>query len=246
MNKKTERPYLILLYRDGSKDASLLQIALFPRTVYFNFHLQLTILPIRVAFLGELPLVLASLLNHIQYTLGNQGAPFEAIGAQILVAIERATALPISGKSTEEEASVAGMQSLFEATEAVGAPLPQADPRLVPLLELETGTIKLDSPFYIRRQSDDEMLQQVSRVGTTTVVKGPRQMGKSSLLARAMAVAQQNQQNALYRDFQFVVAITWRVLKACCNIFVANSLALSKPPQNRMSSGTTRLAPKII
>lgn len=163
----------------------------------FKQH-QLTILPIRVAFLGELPLVLASLLNPIQYTLGNQGAPFEAIGAQILAAIERATALPISGKSTEEEASVAGMQSLFEVTEAVGAPLPQADPRLVPLLELETGTIKLDSPFYIRRQSDDEMLQQVSRVGTTTVVNGPRQMGKSSLLARAMAVAQQNQQKALY------------------------------------------------
>ncbi len=165
---------------------------------------QLTILPIRVAFFGELPLDLASLLNPIQYALWEQGAPFETIGAQILAAIERATALPISGKSNEEEASVAGMQSLFEATEAVGAPLPQADPRLVPRLELETGTIKLDSPFYIRRQSDDEMLQQVSRIGTTTVVKGPRQMGKSSLLARAMAAVQQNQQKALYLDFQFV------------------------------------------
>jgi hypothetical protein len=48
------------------------------------------------------------------------------------------------------------------------------------------------------------MLQQISRVGTTTVVKGPRQMGKSSLLARAMATVQQNQQKALYLDFQFV------------------------------------------
>jgi hypothetical protein len=144
------------------------------------------------------------LLNPIQYALWEQGKPFETIGAQILAAIDSSTALPIPGKSNEDAPSAAGMQSLFEATEAVGAPLPQADPRLVPLLELETGTIKLDSPFYIRRQSDDEMLQQISRIGTTTVVKGPRQMGKSSLLARAMAAAQQNQQKALYLDFQFV------------------------------------------
>lgn len=165
---------------------------------------QLTILPIRVAFLGELPLDLACLLNPIQYAFWEQNTPFERIGAQILAAIERATALPIPGKSNEDVPSIAGMQSLFEATEAVGAPLPQADLRLVPLLELETGTIKLDSPFYILRQTDAEMLQQLSRAGTTTVVKGPRQMGKNSLLARAMAAAQQNQQKALYLDFQFV------------------------------------------
>lgn len=163
---------------------------------------RLTILPIRVAFLGELPLDLACLLNPIQYTLWNHGEPFDGIAAQIFAAIEHTTTLPISGKSNDAAPSIAGVQSLFEATEAIGAPLPQADPRFVPTLE--TGTLKLDSPFYVQRRADAEIRPLVVSAGATVVVNGPRQIGKSSLLARARGHANAGGVKTCYLDFQLL------------------------------------------
>lgn len=166
---------------------------------------KLTILPIRVAFFGALPYDLAAYLDKIQYALWNEGEAFETIASQILAAMEKFAALPHQAP-TDEVASAEAVQSLFAATDAIGAPLPQADPRLVPQLALETGTMQLESPFYIQRASDAAMQQQIRRRGDTTVVKGTRQMGKSSLLARAFAMAQQQQHKAFYFDLQFLEA----------------------------------------
>jgi len=166
---------------------------------------KLTILPIRVAFLGALPYGPIAYLDETQYALWNEGEAFETIAAQILAAMEKFAALPHQAPA-DEEARAEAVQNLFAATDAIGAPLPQADPRLVPQLVLETGTMQLDSPFYIRRASDAAMQQQIHRVGDTTVVKGARQMGKSSLLARALSMAQQNRQQAVYFDLQFLEA----------------------------------------
>ena len=156
-----------------------------------------TILPVRVAFAGELPYDLGSYLDLIQYALWEPTVTFEIIGEQILSAIEKSTALPNQGKSDKKDVSESGIRVLADATEKAGAPLPAADPRL-------TGTVRLDSPFYIRRKADTELEDQVQLQGTTTVIKGPRQMGKSSLLARVNAVAKINKQKALYLDFQLI------------------------------------------
>ena len=58
-------------------------------------------------------------------------------------------------------------------------PLPVAD------LELPSGTMPLDSKFYIRREPwDTRCLQEIENRGGLVRVKAPRQMGKTSLLAR--------------------------------------------------------------
>ena len=58
-------------------------------------------------------------------------------------------------------------------------PLPVAD------LELPSGTMPLDSAFYIRREPlDMRCLQEIENRGGLVRVKAPRQMGKTSLLAR--------------------------------------------------------------
>jgi predicted AAA+ superfamily ATPase len=44
------------------------------------------------------------------------------------------------------------------------------------------------SPFYIERETDHEAMQALCEItGVTVTIKGPRQMGKSSLLNRLMA-----------------------------------------------------------
>ncbi|MEO1396244.1 MAG: AAA-like domain-containing protein [Cyanobacteria bacterium J06634_5] len=58
-------------------------------------------------------------------------------------------------------------------------PLPVAD------LELPSGTMPLDSAFYIRREPwDTRCLQEIENRGGLVRVKAPRQMGKTSLLVR--------------------------------------------------------------
>jgi hypothetical protein len=76
--------------------------------------------------------------------------------------------------------------------------LPAADPRL------ETGGLKLDSPVYVRRKSDEIAERLVTQPGETILIKGPRQFGKTSLAARALASAERNHQRTCYVDFQLI------------------------------------------
>jgi hypothetical protein len=168
---------------------------------------DLLILPIRVAFRGELPYDLGAYLDPIQYAIWDKATPYDILGQQIIDAVEKSVPLNTQGKSDDGESSDSGVQGLFDVTEAIGAPLPKADHRLAPLqLKMEKGTLRPNSPFYIQRRADTEIQRQVKGQGTTTVVKGPRQMGKSSLLARVHAEAKQNGQRSCYIDFQLIDA----------------------------------------
>lgn len=159
---------------------------------------QFTILPVRVDFDGELPFDLGAYLDYIQYTRWAPDVSFEKLAGQILKAVKYHESLPIKGKADKDDVSPYGMQILFDATDGIGAPLPTADPRL------NTGAVRLDSPFYVRRKADDEIIQQIHKTGSTTKVKGARQMGKSSLLARAHAEAKKSHYKSFYLDFQLV------------------------------------------
>jgi hypothetical protein len=124
------------------------------------------ILPIRVDFTGELPYDLAAYLDRIQYALWRKEEDFNNISQQVLTAIDRHEQLPLKKEpveSGEEYISAEGLQGLFDVTDAIGAPLPEADPRIIPGVELETGTVKLDSPFYVKRKADREIIEQIQK-----------------------------------------------------------------------------------
>jgi hypothetical protein len=157
---------------------------------------KLSVFPVRVGFSGELPYDLGAYLDLIQYKQWNQGDPWEPICRAILEEMQA----PTTQNETEtcHETSAQGLRLLAEATELRGAPLPSADPRL------ETGAVGPDSPFYIRRAEDGRIASLVPQSGVTILIKGPRQVGKTSLLARAQALARQTGHRTLYLDFQLV------------------------------------------
>ncbi len=157
-----------------------------------------TIIAIRLDYDGSLPFDLAAYLYRIQYMKWKPGDDFNKIAQQVLALVGGGSILE---RREDEPGSVHTVNRLFEVSEKLGAPLPSADYRL-PRIEMETGTITLESPFYVRRESDDEMEKQLEKTGTTTIIKGARQMGKSSLLARARAQAISRGQRVFYFDFQ--------------------------------------------
>jgi hypothetical protein len=155
---------------------------------------RMRILPIRAGFDGALPYDLASYLNPIQYAFWRPGSPFDEICGQIVAPVDKAAALPLTTPAGEDSSVLDG-----ESVPDGPAPLPSADPRIV----METGTVRLSSPFYVVRRSDELMERALGRdEGATLVVKGVRQSGKSSLLARAHALSHKLGRRSIYVDFQ--------------------------------------------
>lgn len=150
------------------------------------------IFPVRLGYEGAFPYDLAAYLDLIEWRLWKPNEPFAPICAAIL------DGLAESPTKNGLEPSAEALRRLNEVTELRGAPLPSADPRL------ETGALQLNSPFYVRRIHDEKVEGLVQQNGETVLIKGPRQVGKTSLAARARAAATRNGQKSCYIDFQLL------------------------------------------
>jgi DNA-binding winged helix-turn-helix (wHTH) protein len=68
--------------------------------------------------------------------------------------------------------------------------------------EFPGGAMPLHSQLYIRRSTDDEFLTAIGRRDSIVLVKGARQVGKSSLLARGLQQAREAGAVVVLTDFQ--------------------------------------------
>jgi DNA-binding winged helix-turn-helix (wHTH) protein len=64
------------------------------------------------------------------------------------------------------------------------------------------GAVGLDSQYYIERTTDAEFSAALQRKDSLVLVKGARQVGKTSLLARGLQQARQSGAKVLITDFQ--------------------------------------------
>jgi hypothetical protein len=69
-------------------------------------------------------------------------------------------------------------------------------------LETAGGAVPLDSPFYVPRPADDELSVAIARGDGIILVKGARQMGKTSLLARGLQQARRGLARVVLTDLQ--------------------------------------------
>lgn len=72
--------------------------------------------------------------------------------------------------------------------------------------EPEGGAVPLDSTFYIVRTTDSAFETAVARRDSIVLVKGARQMGKTSLLARGLKQARQSGARVVLTDLQKLTA----------------------------------------
>ena len=69
-------------------------------------------------------------------------------------------------------------------------------------LEPVGGAVPLDSQFYVVRPADEEFRTAIARQDSVVLVKGARQMGKTSLLARGLQQARDAGAQVILTDFQ--------------------------------------------
>ena len=86
------------------------------------------------------------------------------------------------------------------------------------------GAVPLDSKFYIVRPTDDAFLEAIAQQDSIVLVKGARQMGKTSLLARGLQQARQAGARVVLTDFQTLGAAALESLDALL-LTLAESIA---------------------
>jgi class 3 adenylate cyclase len=99
----------------------------------------------------------------------------------------------------------------------------QGHPKSVPRrVSLETvgGAVPVDSRFYIVRPTDEEFYQALERKDSIILVKGARQMGKSSLMARGLQEMRKAGSKVILTDLQKLNASH---LESVENLFLALS-----------------------
>ena len=144
------------------------------------------ILPVRVNFDGPLPYPLSAYLESIQYASWNRPEDTPALLQELLAAITgQAPASPHAVRT--------------ETVSAATLPPPYAAPLPVP-----GGALDIDDPWYLPRPTDATALSAVKLQGQTLTIKGPRQMGKSSLLMRTVKAALDAGKKVALLDFQLV------------------------------------------
>jgi hypothetical protein len=152
------------------------------------------ILPVRVAFHDPLQYPLSAYLNRIQWAMWESETDTPRLMTELSKAINEEAHLPsptpTPGDSTEE----------------LAAPTALAQPRKLDARRVDSpeGTMDTQSVFYVARPSDDVALNAIQRQGVTITIKGPRQMGKSSLLIRTLEKAIETGKRAVFLDYQLI------------------------------------------
>ncbi|MBC8141440.1 MAG: AAA-like domain-containing protein [Armatimonadetes bacterium] len=105
---------------------------------------------------------------------------------------------PLWESSADDEAMVQHVLAAFTQT-----PKPKLDHTK---REKAGGAVPLNSAYYVVRPTDDEFTQAIARQDSIVLVKGGRQMGKTSLLARGVEEARKTGAKIVITDFQSLSA----------------------------------------
>jgi hypothetical protein len=167
-----------------------------------------TIIPIRVAYTvsyTQMPYKLGAMLELLQDTSWTEDGDEIEIGQKLDLAIGQNQ--PFQGNSSPVQNSnivaLACDGNPLQSDVKLVSPLPAFDPQWLKELDAPGGgAVRLESPFYVDRSVDGEAKEQLLHQGITMRLKGSRQIGKTSLLARLYQHANDNNYPIIYIDFQ--------------------------------------------
>lgn len=158
------------------------------------------ILPVRLAYRDPFVYPLSAYLNPINWAFWENSADTPRLIEELMQAISGAS-LSIDSDSTKRK--LTAVPSAFSCDPQPQLAIPQPRPSAQPVfLELAEGTMDPESKFYVERLSDTTALTTIQQQGVTLTIKGPRQMGKSSLLMRAIDTAIKAGKRVVFLDFQ--------------------------------------------
>jgi hypothetical protein len=163
------------------------------------------IIPVRLAYKERLHYPLSAYLNHVQWLSWETAGDTPTLIANIRRALAH-------GKVVHDGARGNGAGDAHGSSTTM-VPFPSAQ------LERPEGAIDPQSKFYEVRRGDQIALDAIRQQGVTITIKGPRQVGKSSLLIRVREAALQKQKQVVLIDFQQVGKNSLKSAELFCRQF---------------------------
>ena len=186
--------FLIVLLSEHSAQSEMVEAEI--RMAYNFAQVQSgypAILPVRLAYRQPFQYPLSAYLNQINwaYWSDDQDTP------QLIEELKQAISSRDSSIGTPAKIDLLPLKEPFD----LPRPYASAQPGI---LEIPEGTMKLKSAFYVERQADSIGMNTIVQEGVTISIKGPRQVGKSSLLNRIIKAARNKSKRVLFLDFQLL------------------------------------------
>ncbi|MGB7087483.1 MAG: AAA-like domain-containing protein, partial [Phormidesmis sp.] len=162
------------------------------------------ILPVRLGYREPFVYPLSAYLNPINWALWETPADTPRLLDELQRAIAGA-GLSINSDSAKRDITIVSNDS----APAIPRPQPSAQPVSLQAVSLEPvvlepaeGTMDPESKLYVERACDAIAQATIQRQGVTLTIKGPRQMGKSSLLMQVIDAAMKVGKQVVFLDFQ--------------------------------------------
>ncbi len=167
------------------------------------------LLPVRVKYTGPLPEPLASILDPVQYFLWEGEHDNLGLATELAETLKHLPEPEPAAESQPAQTSVAPA-ALAPSTPAAKAASPPSRPAA---LESVGGAVPLDSEFYVTRPADADVRNGIDHHDSIILIKGARQMGKTSLLARALQHARERGHKGISTDLQKFNAENFRTVE---------------------------------
>ena len=149
------------------------------------------ILPVRLNYREPFQYPLSAYLNKINWAFWQDASDTPRLIEELKQAV------------AGNQLSIDNLRKAELSQESEPSSLPRPFPSAQPIsLEMPSGTMDSSSAFYVERPSDVIAQRIIQRRGVTITIKGPRQVGKSSLLIRTIDTAVQAGKQVAFLDFQ--------------------------------------------
>ena len=170
--------FVLLLSPDANNSEMVIKEVLEARNLQSRYGKPL-IIPVRMEWPENLPLnhQLAGWLKRIQYLSWDGQKDTETVIAKILDVISERKSLRLTEAVEKEE-----IEQFLRDQGAT--PVPAAP------LEIPSGSVLLNSPFYIGRKDEQRFVERITAPKALLRIRGPRQYGKTSLLSRGRSLRQ--------------------------------------------------------
>jgi hypothetical protein len=188
-----ESDFLVIFLSEHSVTSEMVLAEVETAHQHSKSHSKPLILPVRLKYAEPLVYPISAYLNPLQWVLWNQDADTPNLIASLRKVISGGT-LTVSDPVSKD--------ILLSST---SAETPTALANIVLDSGALEGTMPHRSPFYVERDSDRDAIKALCEMeGVTITIKGPRQMGKSSLLNRLMVDSCGDALRTAFVDFQMI------------------------------------------
>ena len=204
-SKLSECDYLIVLLSAESAGSEMVIEEVRRATSLRHETGKPVVLPVLVNTSKDvLPYDLAAWVNRLNYAKWVSDGDEKTIAGKLYEVIASGTLPP---EEEESEQAPAGALSADGAavepgSNAIACPLPSFDVSWLKDLNAQGGPVRLDSPFYVSRPQDETCRERIVQNGRTLLVRGSRQIGKTSLMARLFQYARDQKVRAVFLDFR--------------------------------------------